>query len=67
MAENSLCKSIAIENVRAGKVERLKGIGEDLPYLQWNMCDLNYYILSLSQNYDDLGGCMPKDGLLYKI
>lgn len=56
MAENEFVQKLltAIENIEQGKVERLKGIGEDLPYLQWNMCDLNYYILSLSQNYDDL-------------
>ncbi len=51
MAENEFVQKLltAIENIEQGKVERLKGIGEDLPYLQWNMCDLNYYILSLSQ------------------
>ena len=44
----------AIGNIEKGKVERLKGIGEDLPYLQWNVYDANYYVLSLSQNKDDL-------------
>lgn len=71
MAENEFVQKllIAIENIEQGKVERLKGIGEDLPYLQWNMCDLNYYILSLSQNYDDLAmwRMYAKDGCSIKF
>lgn len=71
MAENEFVQKLltAIENIEQGKVERLKGIGEDLPYLQWNMCDLNYYILSLSQNYDDLAmwRMYAKDGCSIKF
>ncbi len=71
MAENEFVQKLltAIENIEQGKVERLKGIGEDLPYLQWNMCDLNYYILSLSQNYDDLAmwRLYAKDGCSIKF
>lgn len=71
MAENEFVQKLltAIENIEQGKVERLKGIGEDLPYLQWNMCDLNYYILSLSQNYDDLAmwRMYAKDGCCIKF
>lgn len=60
---------IAIENIEHGKVERLKGIGENLPYLQWNMCDVSYYILSLSQNHDDLAmwRMYAKDGCSIKF
>lgn len=71
MAENEFVQKLltAIENIEQGKVERLKGIGEDLPYLQWNICDLNYYILSLSQNYDDLAmwRMYAKDGCCIKF
>ena len=56
MAENESIQKLltAIENIEKGKVERFKGIGENLPYLQWNVCDATYYVLSLSQNKDDL-------------
>lgn len=71
MTENEFVQKLltAIENIEQGKVERLKGMGEDLPYLQWNMCDLNYYILSLSQNYDDLAmwRMYAKDGCSIKF
>ena len=66
MAENEFVQKLltAIENIEQGKVERLKGIGEDLPYLQWNN-----YILSLSQNYDDLAmwRMYAKDGCSIKF
>ena len=45
---------IAIENIEHGKIERLKGVGENLPYVHNSLCDVKYYILSLSQSFDDL-------------
>ena len=45
---------VAIDNIEHGKIERLKGVGENLPYVQNSLCDAKYYILSLSQSCDDL-------------
>ena len=37
---------IAIENIEHGKIERLKGVGENLPYVHNSLCDVKvlYFI-----------------------
>lgn len=60
---------IAIENIEHGKIERLKGVGENLPYVHNSLCDVKYYILSLSQSFDDLAmwRMYAKDGCCIKF
>lgn len=44
----------AIDNVEHGKMERIKSVSDGSPYMQRYLCDIHYYILSLSRRYDDL-------------
>ena len=55
-AEEEFGKKVltAIDNVEHGKIERIKSISDGSPYMQRYLCDIHYYILSLSRRYDDL-------------
>lgn len=60
---------IAIDNVEHGKIERIKSISDGSPYMQRYLCDIHYYILSLSRRYDDLAmwRMYAKDGCCIKF
>lgn len=59
----------AIDNVEHGKIERIKRISDGSPYMQRYLCDIHYYILSLSRRYDDLAmwRMYAKDGCCIKF
>lgn len=59
----------AIDNVEHGKMERIKSVSDESPYLQRYLCDIHYYILSLSRRYDDLAmwRMYAKDGCCIKF
>lgn len=59
----------AIDNVEHGKIERIKSISDGSPYMQRYLCDIHYYILSLSRRYDDLAmwRMYAKDGCCIKF
>lgn len=59
----------AIDNVEHGKMERIKSVSDGSPYLQRYLCDIHYYILSLSRRYDDLAmwRMYAKDGCCIKF
>lgn len=60
---------IAIDNVEHGKMERIKSVSDGSPYMQRYLCDIHYYILSLSRRYDDLAmwRMYAKDGCCIKF
>lgn len=57
------------DNVEHGKIERIKSISDGSPYMQRYLCDIHYYILSLSRRYDDLAmwRMYAKDGCCIKF
>lgn len=59
----------AIDNVEHGKMERIKSVSDGSPYMQRYLCDIHYYILSLSRRYDDLAmwRMYAKDGCCIKF
>lgn len=59
----------AIDNVEHGKMERIKSVSDGSPYMQRYLCDIHYYILSLSRLYDDLAmwRMYAKDGCCIKF
>lgn len=59
----------AIDNVEHGKRERIKSVSDGSPYMQRYLCDIHYYILSLSRRYDDLAmwRMYAKDGCCIKF
>lgn len=59
----------AIDNVEHGKMERIKSVSDGSPYVQRYLCDIHYYILSLSRRYDDLAmwRMYAKDGCCIKF
>lgn len=59
----------AIDNVEHGKMERIKSVSDESPYMQRYLCDIHYYILSLSRRYDDLAmwRMYAKDGCCIKF
>lgn len=70
-AEEEFGKKVltAIDNVEHGKIERIKSISDGAPYMQRYLCDIHYYILSLSRRYDDLAmwRMYAKDGCCIKF
>ena len=70
-AEEEFGKKVltAIDNVEHGKIERIKSISDGSPYMQRYLCDIHYYILSLSRRYDDLAmwRMYAKDGCCIKF
>lgn len=70
-AEEEFGKKVltAIDNVEHGKMERIKSVGGGSPYMQRYLCDIHYYILSLSRRYDDLAmwRMYAKDGCCIKF
>lgn len=70
-AEEEFGKKVltAIDNVEHGKIERIKSISDGPPYMQRYLCDIHYYILSLSRRYDDLAmwRMYAKDGCCIKF
>ena len=70
-AEEEFGKKVltAIDNVEHGKIERIKSISDWSPYMQRYLCDIHYYILSLSRRYDDLAmwRMYAKDGCCIKF
>ena len=70
-AEEEFGKKVltAIDNVEHGKIERIKSISDGSPYMQRYLCDIHYYILSLSRRYDDLAmwRLYAKDGCCIKF
>lgn len=70
-AEEEFGKKVltAIDNVEYGKIERIKSISDGSPYMQRYLCDIHYYILSLSRRYDDLAmwRMYAKDGCCIKF
>lgn len=70
-AEEEFGKKVltAIDNVEHGKIERVKSISDGSPYMQRYLCDIHYYILSLSRRYDDLAmwRMYAKDGCCIKF
>lgn len=70
-AEEEFGKKVltAIDNVEHGKIERIKSISNGSPYMQRYLCDIHYYILSLSRRYDDLAmwRMYAKDGCCIKF
>ena len=70
-AEEEFGKKVltAIDNVEHGKIERIKSICDGSPYMQRYLCDIHYYILSLSRRYDDLAmwRMYAKDGCCIKF
>lgn len=70
-AEEEFGKKVltAIDNVEHGKIERIKSISDGSPYIQRYLCDIHYYILSLSRRYDDLAmwRMYAKDGCCIKF
>ena len=70
-AEEEFGKKVltAIDNVEHGKIERIKSISDVSPYMQRYLCDIHYYILSLSRRYDDLAmwRMYAKDGCCIKF
>lgn len=70
-AEEEFGKKVltAIDNVEHGKIERIKSISDESPYMQRYLCDIHYYILSLSRRYDDLAmwRMYAKDGCCIKF
>lgn len=70
-AEEEFGKKVltAIDNVEHGKIERIKSISDGPPYMQRYLCDIYYYILSLSRRYDDLAmwRMYAKDGCCIKF
>lgn len=59
----------AIDNVEHGKMERIKSVSDGSPYMQRYLCDIHYYILSLSRLYDELAmwRMYAKDGCCIKF
>lgn len=59
----------AIDNVEHGKMERIKSVGGESPYMQRCLCDIHYYVLSLSRRYDELPmwRMYAKDGCCIKF
>ena len=70
-AEEEFGKKVltAIDNVEHGKIERIKSISDGSSYMQRYLCDIHYYILSLSRRYDDLAmwRMYAKDGCCIKF
>lgn len=70
-AEEEFGKKVltAIDNVEHGKIERIKSISDGSPYMQRYLCDIHYYVLSLSRRYDDLAmwRMYAKDGCCIKF
>lgn len=70
-AEEEFGKKVltAIDNVEHGKIERIKSISDGSTYMQRYLCDIHYYILSLSRRYDDLAmwRMYAKDGCCIKF
>lgn len=70
-AEEEFGKKVltAIDNVEHGKIERIRSISDGSPYMQRYLCDIHYYILSLSRRYDDLAmwRMYAKDGCCIKF
>lgn len=70
-AEEEFGKKVltAIDNVEHGKIERIKSISDGSPYMQRYLCDIHYYILSLSRRYDELAmwRMYAKDGCCIKF
>lgn len=70
-AEEEFGKKVltAIDNVEHGKIERIKSISNGSPYMHRYLCDIHYYILSLSRRYDDLAmwRMYAKDGCCIKF
>lgn len=59
----------AIGNIEHGKMERIKSVGGGSPYMQRCLCDIHYYVLSLSRRYDELPmwRMYAKDGCCIKF
>lgn len=70
-AEEEFGKKVltAIDNVEHGKIERIKSVGGGSPYMQRCLCDIHYYVLSLSRRYDELPmwRMYAKDGCCIKF
>lgn len=70
-AEEEFGKKVltAIDNVEHGKMERIKSVGGESPYMQRCLCDIHYYVLSLSRRYDELPmwRMYAKDGCCIKF
>lgn len=70
-AEEEFGKKVltAIGNIEHGKMERIKSVGGGSPYMQRCLCDIHYYVLSLSRRYDELPmwRMYAKDGCCIKF
>ncbi len=70
-AEEEFGKKVltAIDNVEHGKMERIKSVSDGSPYMQRCLCDIHYYVLSLSRRYDELPmwRMYAKDGCCIKF